>query len=90
MALPGWLTSQITAAQAEGEADGTTWTAYVTTDDGLAQMAGAHDREHAQRRLDEPGRTGLVAPSPQSHRSTTVTPVITETHEAKTRQAADA
>ncbi|MFI6689112.1 hypothetical protein [Streptomyces sp. NPDC050485] len=63
MSLPAWLTSQITAAQAETEGDGTTWSAYATTDDGLAQIAGAHDRDHAQSWLDESGRTGLVAPS---------------------------
>ncbi|MFE3685386.1 hypothetical protein ACFXPM_19350 [Streptomyces sp. NPDC059095] len=63
MPLPAWLTSQITAAQAETDGDGTTWSAYVTTDDGLTQIAGAHDRDHAQRWLDESGRTGIVAPS---------------------------
>ncbi|MGW2425550.1 hypothetical protein ACWC0C_40995 [Streptomyces sp. NPDC001709] len=62
MALPAWLTSQITAVQAETEGDGTTWSAYATTDDGLVRIAGAHDRDHAQRWLDESGRTGLVAP----------------------------
>jgi hypothetical protein len=63
MALPAWLTSQIAAAQAEAEGDGTMWSAYVTADDGLAQIVGAHDRDHAQLWLDESGRTGLVAPS---------------------------
>ncbi|MFE7948247.1 hypothetical protein [Streptomyces sp. NPDC057426] len=63
MPLPAWLTSQITAAQAETEGDGTTWSAYATTDDGLVQVVGAHDRDHAQRWLDESGRIGLVAPS---------------------------
>ncbi|MCX5207585.1 hypothetical protein OG897_40050 [Streptomyces sp. NBC_00237] len=63
MPLPGWLASQIATAQAETENDGTTWSAYVTTEDGLAAIAGAHDRDHAQRWLDESGRTGLVAPS---------------------------
>lgn len=66
MPLPKWLTSQITAARADGDADRTTWTVYVTTDDGLAQAAGVHDREHAQRWLDDSGRTGLVARSPQN------------------------
>ncbi|WP_405873047.1 hypothetical protein [Streptomyces sp. NBC_00005] len=65
MSLPDWLNSQVAAAQAEGEADGTTWTVYVTTDDGLAQIAGAHDRDDAQRWLDESGCTGLVARSPK-------------------------
>ncbi|WAU78338.1 hypothetical protein O1Q96_00370 (plasmid) [Streptomyces sp. Qhu-G9] len=63
MPLPPWLNSQITAAQAETEGDGTTWSVLVTAADGLAPIAGAHDREHAQRWLDQSGRTGLVAPS---------------------------
>ena len=66
MTLPKWLTSQVTAAQADGDADGTAWTVYVTTDDGLAQVAGAHDREHAQHWLNDSGRTGLVARSPRN------------------------
>ncbi|MFJ2745374.1 hypothetical protein ACIO3O_37590 [Streptomyces sp. NPDC087440] len=66
MTFPAWLTSQITTAQAETENDGTTWSAYVTTKDGLAAIAGAHDRDHAQRWLDESGRTGIVAPSRRS------------------------
>ncbi|NUK94018.1 hypothetical protein HRW16_19705 [Streptomyces lunaelactis] len=65
MGLPAWLTSQITAAQIEADADGTTWSVYVTTDNGLAQLAGAHDRDDAQRWLDESGRTGVVALSPR-------------------------
>lgn len=65
MGLPTWLKSQITAAQAEADADGTTWSVYVTTGDGLSQLAGAHDREDAQRWLDESGRTGVVALSPR-------------------------
>ncbi|MEV5784552.1 hypothetical protein AB0L42_26615 [Streptomyces sp. NPDC052287] len=63
MALPAWLQGQLTAAQTETENDGTTWSAFVTTDDGLAPIVGAHDREHAQQWLDESGRTGLVAQS---------------------------
>jgi hypothetical protein len=63
VALPAWLTSQIIAAQTETDGDGTTWSAYATTDDGLVQIVGAHDRDHAQRWLDESGRTGIVAPS---------------------------
>jgi hypothetical protein len=62
---PTWLTSQITAAQAETEPDGTTWSVYVTTTEGLAQVAGAHDREHAQRWLNESRFTGVVARSPR-------------------------
>lgn len=63
MPLPAWLSSQLEAAQAETESDGTTWSAFATTDDGLVPIVGAHDEEHAQRWLDESGRTGLVAPS---------------------------
>ncbi len=66
MSLPKWLTSQISAAQAEGDDDGTAWSVYVTTDEGLAQAAGAHDREHAQKWLDESRYTGVVAPSPRA------------------------
>ncbi|MCC9708194.1 hypothetical protein E4N62_24815 [Streptomyces sp. MNU76] len=63
MPLPAWLDSQLAAAQAETENDGTTWSAFVTTDDGLAPIVGAHDQEHAQRWLDESGGTGFVARS---------------------------
>lgn len=63
--LPTWLTSQIAAAQAEADDDGTTWSVYVTREGGgLAQLASAHDRADAQRWLDESGRTGLIAHSP--------------------------
>jgi hypothetical protein len=64
MSLPSWLTSQITAAQATDAPDGSTWTAYVVTADGLTAAGGAHDREHAATYLDGLGRTGIVALSP--------------------------
>ncbi|MFI1169866.1 hypothetical protein ACH4UM_41630 [Streptomyces sp. NPDC020801] len=72
--LPTWLRSQITAAQAEAGADGTTWSVYVATDGGLVLLAGAHDRDHAQRWLDESGKTGLVARSPKA--SANVSPAL--------------
>lgn len=53
MTLPTWLKSQLTAAQAEAGADGTAWSVYVTTDNGVVLLAGAHDRADAQRWLDE-------------------------------------
>jgi hypothetical protein len=66
MTLPTWLNSQIAAAQAEAGADGTTWSVYVTTDNGVVLLAGAHDRADAQRWLDESRMTGLVAHSPRT------------------------
>lgn len=66
MSLPKWLADQVASAQADEEPDGTTWSAYATTEGGgLALLAGAHDKADAQRFLDESGHTGLVAPSPR-------------------------
>jgi hypothetical protein len=66
MTLPTWLKSQLAAAQAEAGPDGTAWSVYVTTDNGVVLLAGAHDRADAQRWLDESRMTGLVAHSPRT------------------------
>jgi hypothetical protein len=68
MPLPAWMRSQLDAAQAADEPADTTWSVYLTTGQGLVETAGAHDREHAQRFLDDSGRTGIVALGPGHQR----------------------